>query len=83
MCSYLRLESKKQSSGSSINKITLLPVLIIFLGFQSTVLPAIRDMHSTSLPKALSVQKEASSSVGHPDRSLSYLLSERLHPAAG
>lgn len=70
MCSYLKLESKMQSSGCIISEITLLSVLSAFPGFQSTLLPAIRELHSNSEPEGLSVSKEASFSVGHPERSL-------------
>lgn len=48
MCSYLRLGSKMQCSGCIISEITLLCVLNAFPGFQATLLPAIRGLHSNS-----------------------------------
>ena len=102
MCSYLRLGSKMQCSGCIISEITLLCVLNAFPGFQATLLPAIRGLHSNSrlpghtttcnqrfalqfqasrphyylqsevcTPIHRSASKETSSTVGHPDRSLS------------
>ena len=62
-------------------EITLLSVLIAFPGFGYTLLPAIREI-CTPLPEALSVSKEASSSVEHPDRDLSKVLSQSIYPAA-
>ena len=70
MCFYLRVEVKNQSSDCSINEITLLSILIAFPGFQSTLLPEIRDMLSNSQPEILSVSMEVSRSVGYPDSSL-------------